>query len=76
MTRKFALVCTNNEHWVVGISLHDTREAARKQMRKEFDGELGYDGYAFSYSFGDNSAQVIFSPGEFEYYWSIKEVRI
>ena len=76
MTRKFALVCTNEAHEVTSISFHDTRKEAQHQMRRQFDDELGDDGNEHSCHFGDNNAWLIFVPGEFEYYWSIKEVKV
>ena len=72
--KDFALVCTNERHDVVSVSLHDDCDSARAQMRKEFEAEKAInDCYDFAeMRYTDATFSNI--AGEDEYYWGIVKI--
>ena len=74
MKGKYALVCTNERHDVVSVSLHVDFDSAREQMRKEYEAELAANVPVDSMNFGSSSSRLIISEHEDEYYWGIVKV--
>lgn len=70
MAKKFLLVCINELNDVVSASLHDTREAAKKEMRDEYEAEADDSTY---HALAMNDADVCHSE-ENEYHWHIREI--